>query len=112
MNMSYSPPLRFGAIIILLVMQSTTIAAAFRVDGQNSPPRSTDIPSIIATPQFDLPILKEESSSSMMTINLVGEVSEVFGCFVIFMMCIDIIYPKICLLLNFQDNGSFRCCTH
>ena len=83
MNMSYSPPsllhlLRsaIGAIILLvLVMQSTTIAAAFRVDGQNSPPRSTDIPSIIATPQFDLSILKEESSSSMMTINLVGEVS-------------------------------------
>jgi len=77
MNMSYSTPsllLRFGAII-LLVMQSTIIAAAFRVDGQNSPPRSTDMPSIIATPQFDLPILKEESSSSMMTINLVGEVS-------------------------------------
>jgi len=75
--MSYSTPsplLRFGAII-LLVMQSTTIAAAFRVDGQNSPPRSTDIPSIVATPQFDLPILKEESSSSMMTTNLVGEVS-------------------------------------
>ena len=82
--MSYSPPsplhLLRSAIgaIILLVMQSTTIAAAFRVDGQNSPPRSTDIPSIIATPQFDLPILKEESSSSMMTINLVGEVSSMF----------------------------------
>ena len=77
--MSYSPPslLRFGAII-LLVMQSTTIAAAFRVDGQNSPHHSTDIPSIIATPKFDLPILKEESSSSMMTINLLGEVSCMF----------------------------------
>ena len=87
--MTYSPPLlRFGAII-LLVMQRTTIAASFRVDGQNSSPRSTDIPSIIATPEFDLPIIKEESSSSMMTINLVGEVS-FFVCFVIF-MCIDII---------------------
>jgi len=78
--MSYSPPsplLRFGAIL-LLVMQSTTIAAAFRVDGQNSPPRRTDISNIIATPQFDLPILKEESSSSMMTINLLGEVSCMF----------------------------------
>jgi len=83
--MSYSPPsplhLLRSAIgaIILLILQSTTIAAAFRVDGQNSPPRSTDISNIIATPQFDLPVLKEESSSSMMTINLVGEVSSMFG---------------------------------
>ena len=76
--MSYSTPsllLRFGAIILLVMQSTTTTVAAFRVDGQNSPPRSTDIPSIVATPQFDLPILKEESSSSMMTINLVGEVS-------------------------------------